>query len=91
MLNTSNTIRSKRTQDGRIVLDICRGQMFCLNVVGSKILEMIEHGWDELRIAEEISRAYATNIAVVRPDVHDFIEALRNHQIVQTTNSNDSL
>ena len=54
MLNTSNTIRSKRTQDGRIVLDICHGQMFCLNVVGSKILEMIEHGWDELRIAEEI-------------------------------------
>ena len=91
MLNASDTIRSKQTEDGRIVLDICRGQIFCLNVVGSKILEMIEHGWDELRIAEEISRAYATSIEVVRPDVHDFIEALRKHQIVQATNSNDSL
>ena len=66
MLNTSDTIRSTRTEDGRILLDVRHGQMFSVNVVGSKILDLIEQGWDESHIADEISRAYAVNIEVVR-------------------------
>src|SRR4029077_4511691 len=81
MLNTSDSVRSTRTQDGRILLDVRHGQMFSLNVVGSKILELIEQGWDESRIGEEISRAYATTIEVARTDVHEFIEALHKHSI----------
>jgi hypothetical protein len=87
MLNTSDTVRSTETEDGRIVLDIRRGQMFSLNVVGSRILELIEHGWDEARIAGEISRSYAMSIEVVRTDVHDFIDALRKHHIVDANES----
>jgi hypothetical protein len=87
MLNTSDTVRSTQTEDGRIVLDIRRGQMFSLNVVGSRILELIEHGWDEARIADEISRSYAMSIEVVRTDVHDFIDALRKHHIVDANES----
>lgn len=90
MLNASDTVRSTQTEDGRIVLDIRHGQMFSLNIVGSRILDLIEHGWDEPRIAEEISRAYAMKIEVVRPDVHEFIESLRRHHIVQSTQSADS-
>jgi len=90
MLNASDTVRSTQTGDGRIVLDIRHGQMFSLNIVGSRILELIEHGWDEPRIAEEISRAYAMKIEVVRPDVHEFIESLRRHHLVQSTQSADS-
>jgi hypothetical protein len=89
MLNTSDTVRSTQTEDGRIVLDIRRGQMFSLNVVGSRILELIEHGWDEARIAEEISRSYAMSIEVVRTDVHDFIKALRQHEILRVNDSVD--
>lgn len=65
--------------------------MFSLNVVGSKILELIEQGWDEARIAEEISRAYATTIEVARTDIHDFIEALYKHSILQANGSGDSI
>jgi hypothetical protein len=89
MLNTSDTLRSTQTEDGRIVLDIRRGQMFSLNVVGSRILELIEHRWDEARIAEEISRSYAMSIEVVRTDVHDFIKALRQHEILRANDSVD--
>ena len=89
MLNTSDSIRSTRTDDGRILLDVRHGQMFSLNIVGSKILSLIEQGWDEPHIAEEISRAYATNIEIARTDVHEFIEALRKHGIVQAENSGD--
>ena len=91
MLNTSDSIRSTRTQDGRILLDVRHGQMFSLNVVGSKILELIEQGWDEARIAVEISQAYATTIEVARTDVHEFIEALRRHSILQANGSGDSI
>jgi hypothetical protein len=91
MLNTSDSVRSTRTADGRILLDIRHGQMFSLNLVGSRILELIEQGWDEARIAEEISRAYTTTIEVARADVHDFIEALRRHSIIQANVSSDSI
>jgi hypothetical protein len=87
MLSTSNTIRSTRTQDGRVLLDVRHGQMFSVNVVGSRILELIELGWDESRIATEISQSFATSIAVVRGDVHDFIEDLRKREILTTANS----
>ena len=91
MLNTSDTVRSTQTIDGRILLDVRHGRMFAVNAVGSKILELLEQGQDEPRIADEISRAYGMNIEVVRPDVHDFIEALHKHHIVQSTDAVDSL
>jgi hypothetical protein len=63
--------------------------MFSLNVVGSKILELLGQGWEEARIAEEISRAYATTLDIARTDVHEFIEALRKDSIVQTKGPSD--
>jgi hypothetical protein len=90
MLSTSDTVRSAKTDDGRVLLDIRYGQMFSVNVVGSNILELVEKGWDEARIAEEISRAYAMNIEVVRTDVHEFIAALYKHRILRANRSSDA-
>jgi hypothetical protein len=56
MFKLSETIRRTETVDGGILLDIHHGQMFCLNVVGAKILELIQRGYDETRIVDEISR-----------------------------------
>jgi hypothetical protein len=91
MLNTSDTVRSTQTIDGRILLDVRHGRMFTVNAVGSKILELLEQGQDEPSIADEISRAYGMSIEVVRLDVHDFIEALHKHHIVRSTDEVDSL
>jgi hypothetical protein len=90
MLNTSDTVRSTKTEDGRVLLDVRHGQMFSVNVVGSKILELLEQGWDEPRIAEEISRTYTVGIDVVHADIHDFIESLRKHEILSADDSVDS-
>ena len=65
------------------MLDVHHGQMFCLNVVGSKILELMQRGYDESRIADEISRVYGANKEVVRADVIEFIETLQKHHILQ--------
>jgi hypothetical protein len=56
MFKLSDTIRRTQTVDGGILLDVHHGQMFCLNIVGVKILELMQRGFDESHIADEISR-----------------------------------
>jgi hypothetical protein len=83
MLTISNTIRRTQTPDGGILLDIERGQMFCLNAIGSNILELLDAGYDEGQIADQVSAAYGADIGVVRADVHEFLEALNQHHILK--------
>lgn len=90
MLELSDTVRSTNTPDGRVLLDLRQGQMFSVNGIGAKILEFLAKGWDEARIAEEISQAYAASLDVVRSDVHDFVEILRKHEILRANDSVDS-
>lgn len=85
MFRLSDTIRRTETADGGILLDIQRGRMFC--VVGAKILELIQQGYDESRIADEISRDYGASKDVVHTDVIEFIEALWKHHILQPIRS----
>jgi hypothetical protein len=89
MFKVSDTIRRTQTLDGGILLDVHHGQMFCLNIVGAKILELMQRGYDESRIADEISRSYGVSMEVVRVDVHDFIEHLQKHHILQPARSVD--
>ena len=87
MFRISDTIRRTETADGGILLDVHHGQMFCLNVVGAKILELMQQGYEESRIAEEISRSYGASSEVVRADVIEFIETLQKHHILQPIRS----
>jgi len=87
MFRVSDTIRSTRTQDGAVVLDVHHGQMFCLNLVGAKVLELMQRGYDEPHIADEISRDYGMNREIVRADVMEFIETLHKHHILQPARS----
>lgn len=65
------------------MLDVHHGQMFCLNVVGAKIFALMQRGYDESRIADEISRDYGANKDIVRADVIEFIKTLQKHHILQ--------
>lgn len=80
-------IRRTETQDGAVLLDIHHGQMFCLNVVGARILELMQQGREETYIAEVISRDYGVDKEVVRADVREFIAALQKHHILQPPRS----
>jgi len=91
MFRVSDTIRRTQTVDGGILLDIHHGQMFCLNIVGAKILELMQRGYDETRIADEISRDYGASQEVVRADVREFIEALHKNHILQPARAADVL
>lgn len=91
MFRASDTIRRTQTMDGGILLDIHHGQMFCLNIVGAKILELMQQGYDESRIADEISRDYGVSREVVQADVIEFIGVLYKNHILQPGRANGVL
>jgi hypothetical protein len=82
MHKVSDSVRSTHGQDGAIVLDIQQGQMFNLNLVGSRILELLESGHTEEQIAVVISQEFTANIGAVRKDVTEFLEELKAYKLV---------
>jgi hypothetical protein len=90
MFQVSNTVRRTKSEDGGVLLDIRHGRMFCLNIVGAKILDLLEQGFEAREIAAAVSDAYATDIATVQVDVLDFIEVLNKHHILQVRASGTS-
>ena len=82
MYRVSDTLRTTHSQDGAILLDVQQGQIFNLNLVGSKILELIENGETESNIVNVISREFNASREVVRNDVRQFIESLEKRKLV---------
>jgi hypothetical protein len=87
MHKISDSVRSTHGQDGAIVLDIRQGQMFNLNFVGSRILELVEFVSSDQQIAEAISREFNADIETVKKDLTEFLEELKAHKLVHSANS----
>ncbi len=64
------------------MLDIHQGQMFNLNPVGSRILELLESGLTEADIVKTISREFSAAPEMVGNDVREFIGSLKQHKLV---------
>ena len=64
------------------MLDIHQGQMFNLNPVGSRILELLERGTSEGDIVEAISREFSASRDTVENDVRQFLGSLKEHKLV---------
>ena len=75
-------IRTTSDQDGGTVLDIDRSRIFRLNVMAVLILECLRQGWSEAKIAGDIASRYAVNPETARTDVHEFLESLKQHNLV---------
>jgi len=82
MHRVSEGVRSTHGQDGAVVLDVQQGQMFNLNRVGSRILELLESGSAEPEIVNVISQEFRTSREVVENDVSEFIESLSKYKLV---------
>lgn len=83
MHKVSDSVRSTHGQDGAIVLDNHHGQMFNLNLVGSRVLELLECGSTDEQIADAISREFGADIETVKKDVAEFFEELQAHKLVE--------
>jgi Coenzyme PQQ synthesis protein D (PqqD) len=82
VLKLSDEVRSTHSQDGAIVLDIRHGQMFRLNLVGSRMLELLKNGFTEAQIVEEVSREFGARREVVEANLREFLSHLRRHHLL---------
>ena len=82
MYRVSGGVRSTHGQDGVVVLDVQHGQMFNLNRVGSRILELLESESADPEMVNVISQEFRTSREVVENDVREFIESLRKYKLV---------
>jgi Coenzyme PQQ synthesis protein D (PqqD) len=83
MYTVSEGVRSTHGQDGAIVLDIRQGQMFNLNFVGSRILELLKSGATESAIVDEISQKFEVSREVAESDMREFVEVLKKHHVLE--------
>lgn len=84
MHKISDSVRSTHGQDGAIVLDVQQGQIFNLNLVGSRILELLEQGSSETEIVDTVSREFNADVDMVRDDVKEFLKTLETYKLVKT-------
>jgi Coenzyme PQQ synthesis protein D (PqqD) len=92
-MKLSQHVRATHSQDGAIALDILHGQMFRLNVVGSRMLELLKQGMTEAQIADAISCESGAAREIVASDLREFLNHLeRNHLLeIRQTTSDSSL
>jgi len=83
MYKVSDTVRSTHGQDGAIVLDIRQGQMFNLNLVGSRILELLKTESTESAIVDEISHEFGVSRDLAENDVREFLQNLKKCQLIE--------
>jgi hypothetical protein len=83
MYRVSDTVRSTHNRDGAIVLDVRQGQMFNLNFVGSRILELLKGGSTKSEIVDEIGREFGVGPELAENDVREFLQNLKKCQLVE--------
>jgi hypothetical protein len=87
MYRVSDTVRSTHNQDGAIVLDVRQGQMFNVNFVGSRILELLKSGSTESSIVDEIGREFGVSRDLAKNDVREFLQTLKERRLVEERES----
>jgi hypothetical protein len=85
MYRVSEGIRSTHGQDGAIVLDIRQGQMFNLNFVGSRILELLKCGSAQPEIVDQIVREFGVSRDRAENDAQVFLQTLKKLHLVEST------
>ena len=83
MYRLPDTVRSTHNQDGAILLDIRQGQMFNVNFVGSRILELLRSGSTESALVDEISREFDVDRDLAENDVWEFLQDLKKCHLVE--------
>jgi hypothetical protein len=87
LLRLPDNIRSVHSTNGGTVLDVGHGRMFNLNLVGSRILELLKIGYDEAQIVTQISREFGASPEIVLLDVREFLASMERNHLVEGSRS----
>lgn len=83
MYKICDTVRSTHSQDGAIVLDIRQGQMFSLNCVGSRILELLRSESTAPPIVDRIVSEFGIGREEAENDFDEFVLALKKYRLLE--------
>ena len=81
-MKLSEHVRSTHNEDGAVVLDILHGQMFRLNLVGSRMLELLKLGRSEREIANQVSQEFCIGREIVTSDFKEFLAHLEKYHLL---------
>jgi hypothetical protein len=82
MLKLSEGLRRTPDRNQNVLLHLSTGQMFTVNSVGSRIVELLETGARRLAIIDQITQECGADAATVRTDVDEFLALLASHKLV---------
>ena len=82
-MKLSEHVRSTHSQDGAVVLDILHGEMFRLNLVGSRMLELLKQSCTETQIVHELSRQFGAAPEIVAADFQEFLAHLEKYHLLE--------
>ena len=83
MVRLSDGVRSTQSADGAVILDVKRGQIFRLNLTGSRILELLRSGAEESEISSMLVREFSADPATAELDANAFLTALRQNALIE--------
>lgn len=83
MYEVSTGVRSTRSEDGGIVLDINQGKIFRLNGIGALIFERLREGQNTSQITNEISLEFDIPFETIEADIIGFIGSLQKHNLIR--------
>jgi hypothetical protein len=77
MPSSRDRICSTHTGDGGIIMNIDKGKMFSLNASGSVIFQLLDKGFDDEKIIEEVVRRFEIPADLAKRDLDSFRKALK--------------
>lgn len=83
MCGISKSVRSVHDVDGGVLLDWKRGQMFYVNPIGSRILNLFNVGFNEAEMADTISQEFGADPGLAKEHIHAFLDQLRRHGVIE--------
>jgi len=83
MLTISRSVRLTKSQDGGILLDVEQGEIFHLNPVGARIVELLKEGHQRPSLTHVISGEFGVPDEVAREDIRDFLSQLQERRLIE--------
>lgn len=75
-------VKIREEKFGIVIFETLREKVFVANNTGKDILNLIQKGYPQDKIAELLASEYGINPADVKEDVFDFIRQLKDNYIL---------
>ena len=82
MSSTNSQVRSLVTPDGAMILNIASDQIITLNSMGGYVWARLQEGKTVDEIISNLAKETGHDPAVVANDVHEFLEQLRERNLI---------